>query len=99
MGGDVAVGRATAHYNGMESGQYESAGADNQARSGSFIPPPPSTTLACSAIPPPPRTSLSGSVIPPPPKTTLPSCSAIPPPPATALPSCSAVPPPPVTAL
>ena len=96
----------------IEAGQGVRARADNQARSGSMMPPPPSTALACSAIPPPPRTSLSGSVIPPPPKTALTSCSAIPPPPVTALdcsavppppevtlPTCSAIPPPPSTAL
>ena len=64
-----------------EAGQYVRAMADKPLRSGSMMPPPPSTALSCSAIPPPPRTSLSGSVIPPPPKTALPSCSAIPPPP------------------
>ncbi|SRR6266700_2629770 len=71
----------------LPGGRCGPAGALSPARSGSFIPPPPSTALSCSAIPPPPATALpSCSAIPPPPATTLPSCSAIPPPPSLAHP-------------
>src|ERR1700722_1870524 len=90
------------HYRDMESGASKAASARARppARSGSGIPPPPSTAQGCSVIPPPPVTALAScSAIPPPPKTALASCSPIPPPPATALASSSSVPPPPETAL
>ncbi len=90
------------HYRDMESGasQAASALARRPVRSGSDIPPPPSTAQGCSAIPPPPVTALAScSPIPPAPVTALASCSAIPPAPVTALASCSAIPPPPATAL
>jgi hypothetical protein len=75
------------HYRDMESGASEavSARARRPARSGSDIPPPPSTALGCSSIPPPPKTEqASCSPIPPPPLTALASCSPIPPPPSIA---------------
>src|ERR1700733_7170023 len=66
----------------MESGASEAASAlaRRPARSGSDIPPPPSTAQGCSSIPPPPVTALA-------------SCSPIPPAPVTALASCSPIPP------
>ena len=56
------------HYRDMKSGASEAASAlaRRPARSGSHIPPPPSTAQGCSSIPPPPVTALA-------------SCSAIPP--------------------
>ena len=56
------------HYRDMESGASEAASAlaRRPARSGSDIPPPPSTAQGCSSIPPPPVTALA-------------SCSPIPP--------------------
>src|SRR5215471_15213280 len=72
------------HYRDMDSGASHaaSARARRPARSGSGIPPPPSTALGSSSIPPPPVTALA-------------SCSAIPPAPVTALASSSPIPPPP----
>ena len=80
-----------AHYRDMESGAGEAASARGRrpARSGSGIPPPPSTAQGCSSIPP---TALASPPIPPPPDADL---SSIPSPPVTALASCSPIPPPP----